>query len=100
MLKVRKGKESLEIEVKVQPKGSRNRIEKVEEGRLKIRVTVPPEGGKANQAVVELLAKTLRVPKSSVKVKRGTTSRVKTVEIFGVNADYLKEKLNVQIEEV
>jgi len=86
--------------VKVQPKGSRNRIEKVEEGRLKIRVTVPPEGGKANQAVVELLAKTLRVPKSSVKIKRGTTSRVKTVEIFGVNADYLKEKLNVQIEEV
>jgi len=90
----------LEIEVKVQPRGSRNRIEKVEEGRLKIRVTVPPEGGKANQAVVELLAKALRVPKSSVRIKRGATSRVKTVEIFGVNVDYLKEKLNVQIEEV
>jgi uncharacterized protein (TIGR00251 family) len=86
--------------VKVQPKGARNEIEKVEEGRLKIKVTVPPEGGKANKAIIEILAKALKVPKSSIEIKRGTTSRIKTIEIFGITADELKEKLNIPIEKL
>ena len=73
-----------------------NRIEKIEEGRLKIRVTVPPEGGKANKAVVELLAKTLKVPKSSIQIVRGETSRTKTVRVEGITLAKLQEKLGIE----
>jgi len=68
----------------------------VEEGRLKIRVTVPPEGGKANRAVVELLSKTLKVPKSSIQITRGETGRIKTVRIEGITLAKLQEKLGVE----
>jgi uncharacterized protein (TIGR00251 family) len=46
-----------------------------------IRVTAPPDGGKANKAVVKVLAQALGVPKSSVTVLRGETSRHKQVEV-------------------
>jgi uncharacterized protein (TIGR00251 family) len=71
----------------------------VEEGRLKIRVTVPPEEGKANRAVIELLAKALKVPKSSIRIKRGTTGRMKTLEIEGISLAKLQEKLGIPVEE-
>ena len=45
-----------------------------------VRVTAPPDGGKANKAVCALLAKELGVPKSSVRIKRGDTSRHKLVD--------------------
>jgi uncharacterized protein (TIGR00251 family) len=71
----------------------------VEEGRLKIRVTVPPEEGKANRAVIELLAKALKVSKSSIRIKRGTTGRMKTLEIEGISLAKLQEKLGIPVEE-
>ncbi|WP_246051365.1 DUF167 domain-containing protein [Balnearium lithotrophicum] len=71
----------------------------MEEGRLKIRVTVPPEEGKANRAVIELLAKSLKVPKSSIRIKRGTTGRIKTLEIEGISLAKLQEKLGIPVEE-
>jgi len=72
----------------------------VEEGRLKIKVTVPPEGGKANQKVVELLSKALKVPKSNIEIVRGETSRIKLVRIEGAGLVTLQEKLRVEVAEV
>ena len=48
-----------------------------------VRVTAAPEGGKANDAVVALLAKRLRVPKRSVRIVRGHKSRNKQIRIEG-----------------
>ena len=100
MLQVKKKGKALELEVKVQPRASRNQIGKVEEGRLKIKVTVPPEGGKANQKVVELLSKALKVPKSNIEIVRGETSRIKLVRIEGTSLATLQEKLRVEVAEV
>lgn len=50
---------------------------------LKARVTAIPEKGKANKALTALLSKRLRVPKGSIFIVSGETSRVKTVEIKG-----------------
>ncbi|WP_459895951.1 DUF167 domain-containing protein [Desulfurobacterium crinifex] len=72
----------------------------MEEGRLKIKVTVPPEGGKANQKVVELLSKALKVPKSNIEIVRGETSRIKLVRIEGTSLATLQEKLRVEVAEV
>jgi uncharacterized protein (TIGR00251 family) len=99
MLRVKKRNGALELEVKVQPRASRNRIEGVEEGRLKIKVTVPPEGGKANKKVVELLSKTLRVPSSGIEIVRGETGRIKLIRIEGVDVATLQEKLGAPVQE-
>ena len=72
----------------------------MEEGRLKIKVTVPPEGGKANQKVVELHSKALKVPKSNIEIVRGETSRIKLVRIEGTSLATLQEKLRVEVAEV
>ena len=53
----------------------------IEDGQLKVRVTVVPEDGKANKAVIALLAKALGVSKSSVTIVRGETARDKLVQI-------------------
>ena len=64
-----------------------------------MRVTVPPEGGKANRAVVELIAKKLKIPKSSVEIVAGETSRIKKIYIEGADFALLQEKLGVKVEE-
>jgi uncharacterized protein (TIGR00251 family) len=50
----------------------------------KVRVAAPPEGGKANEALLRLLAETLDVPRSSVALVSGRTSRDKIVVLEGV----------------
>lgn len=48
-----------------------------------MRVTAPPEGGKANAAACRVVASALHLPKSAVRVIRGDTSRHKTLEVDG-----------------
>ncbi len=55
----------------------------IEDGQLRVRVTVVPEDGKANKAVIALLAKALGVSKSSLEIVRGETARDKLVRIKG-----------------
>jgi uncharacterized protein (TIGR00251 family) len=59
----------------------------------KVRVTAPAEGGRANQAVVGLLAETLGVPRSSVHVVSGHGARDKILELAGVAADETDRRL-------
>ncbi|MGB0900516.1 DUF167 domain-containing protein [Halocynthiibacter sp.] len=66
-----------EIAVRVTPKASRNEVTLAEDGSLRVKVTTVPENGKANAAVVKLLAKTLGVAKSDLQLIRGAASREK-----------------------
>ena len=72
--------EGAEIAVRVTPKASRDRI-LVEDDTIRVYVTTVPEDGKANKAVVKLLSKTLRVPKTRLDLIRGATSRDKVFRI-------------------
>jgi uncharacterized protein YggU (UPF0235/DUF167 family) len=69
-----------EIPVRVTPKASRNRIT-VEDSNIRVYVTTVPEGGKATKEVAKLLAKALGVPKTSLTLIRGATSRDKVFRI-------------------
>ena len=78
--------------VRLTPKGGRDALEgwiAGAEGRmfLKARVAAPPEDGKANAALIALLAKTLGVAKSRVHLVAGETSRLKTIRIESVSAE-------------
>ncbi|AFS20367.1 DUF167 family protein [Chlamydia psittaci] len=67
------------LEVKVTPKSKENKIVGFEGEVLKIRVTEVPEKGKANEAVIALLAKTLSLPKRDVTLISGETSKNKRI---------------------
>ena len=70
------------LTLKVIPKASKNEIVPASgDAPLKLKVTAPPEKGKANAAVRELLAEAFGVPKRNVHVVSGDTARTKTVAI-------------------
>ena len=85
------------LAVRLTPNGGRDAIdgwEKTPEGSfsIKARVSVPPEGGKANKALIALLSKALRVPKTSVEIVSGETSRIKNLRI-DIEPEAFAEKL-------
>jgi len=78
----------ISVALRVTPRGGRDDIDGVEtlsDGRsvLKVRVRAIADGGEANRAVTELLAKSLHVPKARVRLLSGATSRLKQIAIDG-----------------
>lgn len=85
------------LTVRLTPKASSNAIRGIEKEAdgaiyLKVAVTTVPEGGKANAALLKLLAKTWKLPKTSLEIASGATSRRKVVRIAG-DPDALYEQL-------
>ena len=72
--------------VRVQPRATRSVVEGVHAGALKVRLTAPPVEGAANDALIELLAERLNVPKRAVTIVSGATARTKLVQVHGVDA--------------
>lgn len=75
----------LMLEVRVTPRSPRQRIDSVRNDRLVVRVNAPPADGEANAAVRKLIAKTLGVAQSRVRIARGETARDKTLAVEGVS---------------
>jgi uncharacterized protein (TIGR00251 family) len=69
------------VNVRVQPRSSRDVVESVRDGRLQIRTTAPPVDGKANRAAIRLLADYLQVPPSRISQTRGMTHRNKQFRV-------------------
>lgn len=86
------------LDLKVSPKASRNAISGFMGETLKLSVTAAPERGKANQAVEELLAEALGLPRSAVQVVAGHTAKAKRVEVAGVSDAALRQQLRTILE--
>jgi len=82
----------MRISVRVIPRSSRNAIE-WEDGALKVRLTAPPVDGSANEALLVLLAQHLGLAKREVHIIHGATGRHKTVEIRGLTAKEIEQKI-------
>ena len=82
---MRSGDGILSFRLRLTPKGGRDAIEGWVQGGdgdyLKARVAAPPEDGKANAALLALLAQSLDIAKSTIKIRRGASARLKTIEI-------------------
>lgn len=81
-------RDGVRVHVRLQPRARRERIEGVvteADGRVafKAAVTAPPEDGKANAALIALLGKSWRLPKSAIEVVGGATDRRKTLLLHG-----------------
>lgn len=85
------------LNVRVTPRGGRDEIAGVEmvDGAsvVRVRVAAAPVDGRANEALVRLLADALEVPRGRVRVVAGMTSRRKQVEVEGVSAEDLVMRL-------
>ena len=95
-------RDGVDVAIRVAPRAARQRIGEIAEdadgGRvIKVAVTAPPEDGKANDAVIRLLAKTWRVPKTDFSVVSGAANRRKTLRLAG-DADDLYRRLNTWME--
>src|SRR5262245_32143287 len=84
---------SVRIAVKVVPGARRDEIAGMLGERLKVRVAAPPEGGKANGALCRVIAETLGIKPTAVRVVAGHSSAEKTVEIEGVDAERIARML-------
>jgi hypothetical protein len=80
------------ITVRVIPRSSKN-VLAWEQGSLKARLTAPPVDGAANEALQELLAQRLGLPKRAISIRHGTTSRQKVVEIAGLTQAEIQHRL-------
>lgn len=86
------------VMVRLTPKASRDRIKGIAtdaagQAVLEVAVTAVPEDGKANAALIKLLAKEWRVPRTAVDIVQGATDRRKTLFITG-DADELRHRLD------
>ena len=67
---------------------------------VKIKVSAAPEKGKANKCLVDFLAKRLSVKRNAVKIVSGKNSPVKSVQVLGISAEQLLDKLNLNKQSV
>jgi uncharacterized protein (TIGR00251 family) len=79
--------------VHVHPGGRKTMISGVHGGRLKISLSAPPVDGKANEALLDLLAELLHRPRRQVHLQSGTTSRDKSVRIEAADAEAVAREL-------
>ncbi len=90
---IRDTSEGSSFQVRVQPRARKNAIVGELGGALKLALTAPPVEGRANEACIAFLAELLNVPRSSVTIAAGHSSRNKVIRVAGVSADQVKAKL-------
>jgi hypothetical protein len=86
-------KPAARLKIRVQPRASSNLVEGYRGDTVRLRVTAPPEDGKANEAAVSALAQALGVAKGRIKIVRGHSSRDKLVLVEGLTSDEVEQRL-------
>jgi uncharacterized protein (TIGR00251 family) len=81
--------------IKVHPRARKNAITGELGDALKLSLTAPPVEGKANAACIKFFANLLKVPRSSVTIAAGQTSRNKLIAVAGLTAQQLRDRLPV-----
>ena len=81
--------------IKVQPRARKNAVVGTLGDALKVSLTAPPVDGKANQVCIDFFAKLLKVPRSSVTIAAGQTSRNKVIRIAGLSAKEVEIRLSL-----
>ena len=87
----------IRLAVRVHPRARRARLQGMLGEALKVEVTAAPESGAANEAVIALIADSLNVPRSAVRIVAGFTSRNKTLEVLGLDPAAASTKLKAAL---
>jgi uncharacterized protein len=89
------GPDHADLRVRVQPRAARSELAGLHGGTLRVRLAAPPVEGAANRELEKLLAKALGLPRSSVELLRGATSREKLVRVHGLSPEQVRERLGI-----
>ena len=95
MLAIYETPEGVTFAVKVHPRARKDAITRELGDALKVSLTAPPIDGKANQACIEFCAKLLKVPRSSVTIASGQSSRQKVIRVIGLSAEEVRQRVGV-----
>jgi uncharacterized protein len=93
MFSIEVNPEGITFAVKLHPRARKNAVTGELGDALKLSLTAPPVEGKANAACIEFLATLLKVPRSSVTIASGLSSRRKVIRVLGLSADELQKRL-------
>lgn len=88
---IKETSEGLLIRIKIVPNSSKNDLI-IEDEFIKVKVTAQPIENKANKALVEFLSKRFKVPKTSIEIVKGDTSKEKTL-LFSIKDEEKKKKI-------
>lgn len=89
-LKIKVREDCVHVDVHVTPRASRSGVTGVHGGRLKVQLDAPPVDGAANEALIVLFSKLLKVRKRDVTLVRGDSSRLKTLAIAGASEQAIR----------
>jgi uncharacterized protein (TIGR00251 family) len=95
MIPLQESKSGVTFAIRVHPRAKKNAITGEVGDALKVSLTTPPVEGRANEACIKFFAKLLKLPRSSVTIASGQTSRNKVIRVAGLTA----EQVRVRIEE-
>src|SRR5713226_2654295 len=93
MIAIRETPQGAVFTVKVHPRARKNAITGTVGDAVKLSLTAPPVDGKANQSVIEFFAGLFDIPRSSVTIASGETSRNKRICISGLDAETVRQRL-------
>jgi uncharacterized protein (TIGR00251 family) len=94
MIPVHETSKGITFAIKVHPRARKNAITGIIGDALKLALTAPPVEGKANLAVIEFFADLFEIPRSSVTIASGETSRNKVVRISGMDQAAVQQRLS------
>ena|SRR5437016_10790296 len=93
MIPIQQTAKGVTFAVKVHPRARKNAITGIVGDALKLALTAPPVEGKANQSVIEFFAEVFEIPRASVTIASGETSRLKILRIAGLSRDAVEQRL-------
>jgi hypothetical protein len=91
-----KARGTVTFAVRVQPRASRDEIAGVFDGALKVRLCAPAVENRANEALIEYLARVLKTSKSAVRIRSGEQNRSKRVEVLGVTRQQIEKLIQTE----
>lgn len=97
-IQLRESPHGIILPVKAKPSASKNELRGITQGALKVAVTAAPEKGKANHAIIQLLAKKLRLRASQITLQSGETHSDKQFVISQISLADLRERLPVALD--
>ncbi len=95
MIPIRVTAAGVTFAVKVQPRAKKNAIIGEVGDALKLALIAPPVNGRANEACIEFLANLLEVPRSSITIASGETSRRKVIRVAGLSTDETRRRIGM-----
>jgi uncharacterized protein (TIGR00251 family) len=95
MIAVRETTAGVTFRVKVQPRARRNAVVGQLGDALKVALTAPPVEGRANEACIDFFTELLKVPRASITIVSGQSSRNKVIRVAGISAEELRRRLGI-----